>query len=87
MEMPQNIIAKYKLQETTEQLGESFVNKLKVFKSSLPDLQHLRFAECDVNGKPCNYISILNPQEKKAIQVTPEFMGDMAFQAMVDEAL
>jgi hypothetical protein len=86
MQMPQNIIVKYKLQETTEHLGQSFINNLKVFKSSIPDIQHLRFAECDIHGKPCNYISILNPQEKKVIEVTPEFMGELAFDAMVNEA-
>lgn len=87
MKMPENIITKFNLQETNEQLGQSFMNGLKVYKSTRPDLEHLRFAECDINGQDRNYISILNPIEKKSIQVTPEFMGDIAIEAMINEAL
>jgi hypothetical protein len=87
MKMPQNIIAKFNLIETNEQFGQSVKNGLKVYKSTRPGLQHLRFAECDIQGKETDYISIMNMNEKKVIQVTPEFMGDIAFEAMINEAL
>lgn len=85
--MPENIIEKYNLQETNDQFGQSFLKGMKVYKSTRPDIAHLRFAECDVQGNDAKYISIMNMQEKKVIQVTPEFMGDMAFEAMIQEAL
>jgi hypothetical protein len=87
MKIPQNIITKYSLYETNEQLGQSFMNGLKVYKSTRPDIEHLRFAECDIHGNPTSYIAIMNVQEKKIIQVTTEFMNDIAFEAMLNEAL
>lgn len=87
MEIPQSIIEKFNLQETDEQIGQSIYNNLKVYKSTLPDLQHLRFAECDIHGNPANYISIMNMKEKKVIQLTPEFMGDIAVEAALKEVI
>lgn len=87
MKIPKNIIDKYKLIDIGEHNGESIIHDLKVFQSALPELRHLRFYESDFQGKPCNYIAIRNPQNRKIIEVTPEFLGDVPFQLMINEAL
>lgn len=87
MKMPENIIKKFNLIETEEQFGQSFKNGLRVYKSTRTNIQHLRFAECDIRGNDAKYISIINTQARKSIQVTPPFLDILPFEAMINEAL
>lgn len=87
MTIPKNVIEKFQLQPTNEQIGESFYYNQRIFKSQISGLESIRFMECDPSGKPSKYIEIVNPKTKTAFTVTPEFMDDIAINAIIDKML
>jgi hypothetical protein len=77
MKIPQSIIEKYKLTPSNEQVGQSFMQNLLLYKSGLPGCENVVFMECDMNGKPTKDITIFNKDRKRKISVTPEYLNAM----------
>lgn len=77
MKIPESIIEKYQLTPSGEQCGKSFMNNLVVYRSGMPQFEGLRFMECDLNGNPQDYVTILKVGRGKAFDATAEFLGDI----------
>lgn len=83
MKIPESIIEKYQLTTSGEQVGESFMQNLLLYKSGLPGFENVVFMECDMMGKPTKYITLFNKNKKKEIAATPEYLNAMAIVDML----
>lgn len=72
MKMPESIIEKYQLVPSGEQVGESFMQNLLIYKSNTPGFEKTRFMECDLDGEPVK--DIMFSVDGKAGRITPEFL-------------
>ena len=79
MKLPESIIEKYFLVPSGEQCGASFMNNLLVYKSTIIHLDGYRFMECDINGDPSNYITVLqtNGDSSISMEFTKEMLEDV----------
>lgn len=77
MKIPQSIIEKYQLTQSTNHIGEGIVHDLLCFKSELPGFKDVLFMECDLMGKPSKEITLYNKTMKRKISVTPEYLEAM----------
>jgi hypothetical protein len=83
MTISDEIIEKFQLTDSYEQIGESFIQNLRVFKSGLEQLEDCRFMECDLQGKPSKYITIYNRHTKMEHGVTSEFIKDATVETII----
>lgn len=77
MKIPESIIEKYKLTPSGEQVGESFMQNLLLYKSGLPGFESVVFMECDLRGKPSEYVTLFNKGSKRKADVTSEFLNEV----------
>jgi hypothetical protein len=74
MKISDEIIKRFQLTDSGEQVGQSFMQNLRVFKSEMEQLKDCRFMECDLQGNPTKYITIYNNSTKMEHGMTVEFM-------------
>lgn len=83
MTITDEIIKRFQLTDSGEQVGQSLMQNLRVFKSEMEQLKDCRFMECDLQGNPSKYITVYNMQTKMEHGVTPEFIEDATIETII----
>lgn len=84
MTIPDSIIDKLQLVESSTQAGNSFMNNCRLFKSDMFWISSaILFMECDLTGNPCKDIYLYNETSKIHGQVTVEFIQDSSIKEII----
>lgn len=83
MNIPASIIEKYQLTPSGEQMGQSFYFNQLLFRSGLPEFKDVVIMECDMDGRPSEYIHFYNKKTKRNGSITPEFMNDAPIETIL----
>jgi hypothetical protein len=82
MTISDELIKRFQLTDSGEQVGQSFIQNLRVFKSDMEQLKDCRFMECDLQGNPSKYVIVYNKGTEMEHGMTVEFM-----EAATDETI
>jgi hypothetical protein len=83
MKIPESIIEKFKLTPSNEQVGQSFIQNLFIYKSELPEFDGIYFMECDFTGSPSTYMHFFNKKMKRDGSITSDFLIDMPIETIL----
>lgn len=83
MKIPESIIEKYQLTPSGEQTGQSFMQNQLLYKSGLPWFENIVFMECDLTGRPNDFINFYNKTTNRDGAITPEFMEDVPIEIIL----
>jgi hypothetical protein len=76
MKIPESIIRDYALEGSSAQMGVSYINNLRLFKSKRKNLTGVWFMECDAQGDENGFIN-LYVKQKGVIKVPPDILNDI----------